>query len=168
MQEPAPIEKATQKGVMFHSLQDNEKQQLEKAAKAKQQTVKSKMQTNNIKATYLQEFTAVVNGFSAEVKQGDLDEIRKLPDVKSVQIVNEYERTKVQPEMKYSKELVEAQKTWRDYGYKGEGMTVGIIDTGIDPSHRDMILSEDTEPAHSESSIVETIDEQDLPGEFYT
>lgn len=168
MQEPAPIEEATQKGVTFHSMQDNEKQQLEKAAKAKQQTVKSQMETNDINATYLQEFTTVINGFSAEVKQGDLEQIEDIPDVESVQIVNEYEPPEVKPDMKYSKELVEAQKTWRDYGYKGEGMTVGVIDTGIDPDHRDMILSDDTEPAHSESSIEDTIDEHDLPGEFYT
>src|SRR5699024_6283409 len=135
----APIEKATKKGVMFHSLQDSEKQQLEKAAQAKQKKVKSEMETNNIKTTYLKEFTTVMNGFSAEVKVGDLERIEKLPGVKAVQIVNEYEQPKVKPEMKYSKELVEAQKTWRNYGYKGKGMTVGIIDTGVDPSHRDMV-----------------------------
>ncbi|MBM7600189.1 lactocepin [Virgibacillus halotolerans] len=168
MEEAAPIEKATKKGVMFHSLKENEKQQLEKAAKAKQQSVKKKMKTDKIEATYLQEFTAVVNGFSAEVNQGDLELIRKNPDVKTVHIVNEYEQPKVKPEMKYSKELVEAQKTWRDYGYKGEGMTVGIIDTGIDAGHRDMVLSDGTEAAHSKSSIEKTIDEQDLPGDFYS
>lgn len=168
MEDPAPIEKATQKGVMFNSLQDDEKQELEQAAKTKQQSVKSKMETDDIEATYLQEFTTVVNGFSAEVKQGDLEQIEEIPDVESVQIVNEYEPPEVKPDMKYSKELVEAQKAWRDYGYKGEGMTVGVIDTGIDPGHRDMILSEETEPAHSESSIDETIDEHDLSGEFYT
>src|SRR5699024_3880381 len=75
---------------------------------------------------------------------------------------------KVQPEMKYSKELVEAQSSWREYGYKGEGMIVGVIDTGIDPDHRDMVLSEDTEAAHTKESVEEAIDEHDLPGEFYT
>src|SRR5699024_2504724 len=135
---------------------------------AKQKKVKSEMETNNIKTTYLKEFTTVMNGFSAEVKVGDLERIEKLPGVKAVQIVNEYEQPKVKPEMKYSKELVEAQKTWRNYGYKGKGMTVGIIDTGVDPSHRDMVLSKDTKPAHSKSSIEETIAEEDLSGKFYT
>ncbi|UJL47231.1 S8 family serine peptidase [Virgibacillus sp. NKC19-16] len=168
MEDEAPIEKATQRGVTFNSLQETQKQELENEAKAQQESVKQQMTTDQVEATYLQEFTAVMNGFSAEVKQGDLEQIEEIPDVKSVHIVNEYEQPKVEPEMKYSKELVEAQKMWRDYGYKGEGMTVGVIDTGIDPDHRDMVLSGDTEPAHTQESVEESIDEHDLPGDFYT
>src|SRR5699024_2452532 len=164
----SPIEKATKKGVTFNSLKETEKQQLEKQAKAKQKTVKSKIKSSNVKMNYLQEFTTVVNGFSAEMKQGDLELVKKLPGVRSVHIVNEYKQPEVQPELKYSKELVEAQKTWRDYGYKGEGLTVGVIDTGIDPDHQDMVLSEDIEAAHSADSVNQTIDEHDLPGKFYT
>ncbi|WP_373895297.1 S8 family serine peptidase [Virgibacillus sp. CBA3643] len=168
MEDEAPIEKATQKGVTFNSLQETEKQELEDEAKAQQESVKQQMTTDQVEATYLQEFTAVINGFSVEVKQGDLERIKELADVKDVHIVNEYEQPQVEPEMKYSKELVEAQKMWRDYGYKGEGMTVGVIDTGIDPNHRDMVLSDSAESAHTQESVEETIDEQDLPGEFYT
>ncbi|WP_188455517.1 S8 family serine peptidase [Virgibacillus oceani] len=168
LEQEAPIEKATKKGVTYNSLKQPEKNKLQKAAKDSQKEVKDKMKSKKIEADFLQEFTTVINGFSVEVKQGDIDEIKEIPDVETVHIVHEYKRPEVKPEMKYSKELVEAQKAWRDYGYKGEGMTVGIIDTGIDPSHRDMILSDDTEPAHTENSVEQTISEQDLPGKYYT
>lgn len=168
MKEAAPIEKATKKGVMFHSLKVTEKNQLQKAARQEQKTVKDSMKSKKIKADYLQEFTTVVNGFSVEIKQGDIEAIKKIPKVDKVHIVNEYKRPKVKPEMKYSKELVEAQQAWRDYGYKGEGMTVGIIDTGIDTTHRDMVLSDDTELAHTEKSVEQIVNDQDLPGKFYT
>ncbi|WP_269411648.1 S8 family serine peptidase [Lentibacillus daqui] len=168
LKQDAPIERATKKGTMFKRLQPTEKKQLQETAKQEQNTIKDKMKSKKIDADFLQEFTTVVNGFSAEVKQGDINAIKKISNVDTVHIVKEYKRPEVKPEMKYSKELVEAQKAWRDYGYKGEGMTVGIIDTGIDPSHRDMILSDDTDPALTEKSVKQTVKDDGLPGKYYT
>ncbi|MFD2627973.1 S8 family serine peptidase [Oceanobacillus kapialis] len=168
MNDEAPIEKATKRGIMFNKMAESEKKNLTKAAKAQQKAVKDEMKEKKVEAKYLQEFTTVVNGFSAEVKQGDLELIKELPDVKSVSIVTEYEQPKVKPEMKYSKELVEAQKAWRDYGYKGEGMVVGIIDTGIDYTHQDMVLSEEVEGGLTEEFVEDTINNEGLPGKYYT
>src|SRR5699024_2901337 len=168
LKEDAPIKKATEKGVTFKSLKPTEKKELQNQAKQAQKSVKNEMNTEKIEADYLEEFSTVVNGFSAEVKQGDIASIENISNVDKVHIVNKYKRPEAKPDMKYSKELVQAQQSWRDYGYKGEGMTVGVIDTGIDPSHRDMVLSDETEPAHTEQSVQETIENEDLPGEFYT
>jgi lactocepin len=168
VEDDAPIEIATKRGVTFNSLADSEKQQLEQEAKAQQNAIKNEMEDIQVEANYLQEFTTVVNGFSAEVKQGDIENIKDIPNVKSVHIVNEYERPEVKPEMKYSKDLVEAQKAWRDYGYKGEGMVVGIIDSGIDSSHQDMILSDNDTGALTEEYVSSVIENEDLPGNYYT
>ncbi|GAB3065866.1 S8 family serine peptidase [Virgibacillus ainsalahensis] len=168
MEEEAPVEKATRKGVTYKSLGKPEKAGLEQAAIATQKAVKDNMKGKGVQAKFQNEFTAVVNGFSAEVKQKDIAEIEEIEDVKTVHIVNKYERPIAEPEMKYSKELVEAQAAWRDYGYRGEGMVVGIIDTGIDPSHRDMVLSDSETAALTEESVNETIDQEDLPGNYYT
>ncbi|MBS4195808.1 S8 family serine peptidase [Lederbergia citri] len=168
LKEEAPIEIATKKGVKFEKLDKVQKKQLEKNAKAQQKAVKEKMKEKNVQAKYLKEFTTVVNGFSAEIKHKDIELIKNIPDVKSVHIVNEYERPIATPEMKYSKELVEAQKAWRDYGFKGEGMVVGIIDTGIDPSHHDMILSDPSTAKLTEQKVNEVVTEDGLPGKFYT
>ncbi|MDY0404604.1 S8 family serine peptidase [Virgibacillus sp. 179-BFC.A HS] len=167
MKGEAPIEKATKKGLMFKSLAKTEQKSLENAVKAKQKKVKDSMQDKKVKAKYLQEFNTVVNGFSAEIKQKDIEVVKQLPDVKAVHIVNEYKRPEIKPQMKYSKELVQAQQAWRDYGYKGEGMVVGIIDTGIDPSHRDMVLSDDTKPNLTKQKVDDIV-RTGLPGKFYT
>ncbi|MEC5424524.1 S8 family serine peptidase [Virgibacillus sp. C22-A2] len=164
----SPVEIATKKGKLFKNLDKAERKSLEKAAKAKQKGIKDEMKGKNVNAKYLQEFNAVVNGFSAEVKQGDIETIKAIPNVKTVHLVNKYDRPIAEPDMKYSKELVEAQQAWRDYGYKGEGMVVGIIDTGIDPAHRDMILTDNETGALTEGFVNETIQEEDLPGQYYS
>ncbi|MCJ7841351.1 S8 family serine peptidase [Lederbergia sp. NSJ-179] len=168
MKEEAPIEIATKKGVMFKSFSKAEKKKLHNKARSKQKAVKSEIENKKIKPKYLQEFDTVVNGFSAEIKQKDINGIKEIPDVKAVYVVNEYERPIAEPDMKYSKELVEAQQAWRDYGVKGEGMVVGIIDSGIDPSHRDMVLTDNSTAKLTEQSVAEKVSNEALPGKFYT
>ncbi|MEI2401203.1 S8 family serine peptidase, partial [Paenibacillus phytohabitans] len=70
--------------------------------------------------------------------------------------------------MKYSKELVEAQKAWADYGYNGEGMIVGVIDSGIDPTHKDMVLTDGSKAALSSKEVEAKVAENKLPGKYYT
>ncbi|MBX4384171.1 S8 family serine peptidase, partial [Mycobacterium tuberculosis] len=65
-------------------------------------------------------------------------------------------------------ELVQAQEAWREYGYKGNGMVVGVIDTGIDPDHQDMILSDETEVDLTESKVNRIKADNELPGSYYT
>ncbi|MFC4025009.1 S8 family serine peptidase [Oceanobacillus longus] len=168
MKDEAPIINATKKGVKYDKLAKSEKKKLEKAAKAQQKAVKDKMKGKNVNATYLEEFTAVVNAFSAEVKRNEIEQIESIPEVKAVYISNKYERPIAEPNMTYSKELVEAQEAWRDYGYKGEGMVVGIIDTGIDPSHRDMVLTDNETAELTEEEVGQIVSEEELPGQFYT
>ena len=168
IEDKAPIEVATMRGMKYDTLAETEKNKLENAAIAKQKAVKSDMEAKNIEKTELQEFTTVVNGFSVEVKHGDIEKIADLPDVKAVHIVNEYKRPEATPDMVYSKELVEAQQAWRDYGFKGEGMVVGVIDTGIDPAHRDMILTDNETGELTEDFVSEKIESENLPGQYYT
>lgn len=164
----APIEKATKKGVKFGSLSVDEKKQLLNKAKAMKKGVKSAMKGKNINAKSLQEFNAVMNGFSVEVPYKDFETIEDLPNVKEVTIANEYKQPIAEPDMVHSKELVEAQQAWRDYDFKGEGMVVGVIDTGIDHEHQDMVLSDDTDVKLTEDEVNETIAEEELPGRYYT
>lgn len=164
----APIEKATKQGVKFGDLSVAEKKVLINEAKAKKNAAKKAMKDKKINAKILQDFEAVVNGFSAEVKYGDIEAIKNLPNVKNVVVSNKYERPIAKPDMIYSKELVQAQQAWNDYGYKGEGMVVGVIDTGVDHTHQDMVLSDDTSIALTEEEVNQIIGDEELPGYYYT
>lgn len=164
----APVVTATNKGVKYDKLSKQERKQLENAANNKQKAAKENIKAKNVNIEYLQEFNAIVNGFSANVKFGDIEKIKEVAEVKEVYIATEYELPKDEPDMKYSKELVQTQKAWDEFGYDGEGMVVGIIDSGIDPDHKDFLLSEDTAEELSKEFVGGAISEFGLPGQFFT
>ncbi|ETP67636.1 hypothetical protein G159_16180 [Planococcus glaciei CHR43] len=136
------IESATKKGILYNELPNATKDNLEAAVAANQKTVKAAVTKAAPTIKYEQNFTTVFNGFSAIVPAGAVEKIAEQKGVKAVYEATEYLRPEPKPEMKYSKELVQAQRVWNDYGFKGEGMVVGVIDTGIDPGHKDMVLTD--------------------------
>lgn len=163
-----PVESATIKGVKYDKLSKVERKQLESAAKNKQKAAKDKIKQEDINIEYLQDFNAIVNGFSANVKFGDIEKIKAVSEVKEVYIATEYELPTDEPDMKYSKELVQTGQAWDEFGYDGEGMVVGIIDSGIDPAHKDFLLSDDSAPELSEDFVKGAKSEFALPGQFFT
>ncbi|MEK6268265.1 MAG: S8 family serine peptidase [Planococcus sp. (in: firmicutes)] len=169
LQEEPTIEVATTKGVLYKELPERQKEQIEAVALVKQEAAQVAIVKVAPKIDYIETFTAVFNGFSAEVEAGQIAEIEKLPSVKAVYEATEYDRPEVEPLMKHSKELVQAQQAWRDYGFKGEGMIVGVIDTGIDPSHRDMILSDNETAALTQVEVEEFVSDHSIEeGAFFT
>jgi len=142
--EKAPaIDTATQKGVLYKELPASQRNSLEAAIEKDQVNVQADISKLSKNISYKESFTAVFNGFSAEVDAKDVPAIASIPGVKAIHESTEYARPVATPQMTHSKELVQAQLAWEKFDFKGEGMVVGVIDTGIDPSHRDMILTDD-------------------------
>lgn len=77
-------------------------------------------------------YTKVLNGFMARVPVKDLASIRALPGVKSVSKAPEHEIN-----LAYSAPLTKTDLVWQygGTGYTGKGITVAVIDTGIDYTH---------------------------------
>lgn len=84
-------------------------------------------------------FGYLINGFSIDAKYKDVDTIRAIRGVESVSAAKVYYPASID-----SNQLANIQQVWEKHELKGEGMVVSIIDSGIDPTHKDLRLSEET------------------------
>ncbi|MFP5111448.1 S8 family serine peptidase [Bacillaceae bacterium C204] len=105
------------------------------------------------------------NGFSVETEFQNLKDIQSIPGVTHVHVARTFQET-----MDVSKELVQAQKVWEQYGYKGEGLVVGIVDSGIDYKHKDMTLSDaaKTKEKWTQDKINQKFEETDVNEIWYS
>ncbi len=79
------------------------------------------------------EYQLVLNGMALTTRQWVVDEIKELPYVLSV-----HTDEKVYALLDASVAHIGAEAIWTDYGITGEGIVVGILDTGIDYMHPDL------------------------------
>lgn len=82
--------------------------------------------------TLMGQYTKTINGFMARVPAKELNAIRALPGVKEVRRAPQHEIT-----LSNSVPLINADDIWEmmPVGFKGTGITVAVIDTGIDYTH---------------------------------
>ena len=99
----------------------------------------------------------LINGFSMDLKRKDIEKLEEIEGVKLVSEARIY-----YPDMSTAKEFTQATTVWKDYGYKGEGLVVSIIDTGIDYTHKDMKLTDASKTKIKEADVNEEI------GNFFT
>lgn len=142
---------ATRRGVEYAELSMDEVNGLERNILMEQDSIKRDI-SRVADIEYINSFHITFNGFSGNVQYSDIASIEALPSVKKVYIANEYNRPETEINMVTSNDMVYSQLAWAT-GFKGEGTVVSIIDTGIDPSHRDMVLSEGTNPKLTEEDV---------------
>ena len=81
------------------------------------------------------QFTYLTNAFTIETEFANLEKIAALDGVKSVFIVPVYSACAAIPNTAASGAMVGVDTVWEDLGYTGEGMTIAILDTGLDMDH---------------------------------
>jgi lactocepin len=161
----AVLEKATKKGIKLDEMSKFEVGKLQSQVLKEQRSLQSKMSSKGIKFEVINSFTNVANGFSMKTTLGQAKNLESMDGIKSVTIANEYERP--EPMMNNSGEIIKTEQTWAS-GYNGEGTVVAVIDTGVDSTHKDMVLT-DKNKAELQADEVQAISkEKKLPGTYRT
>ena len=158
------VEVATGKGLLYKELNTTEKTKIDSNLKKAHTSLKNTISSQGIDFDAQFDYTTTFNGFSGQVRFADVKKIESLPNVKKVYLANEYERPQVTPEMTTSHDFIQSHQTWADAKFKGEGMIVAVIDTGIDPGHRDFVLSKDSTGELTTSEI----EASGLKGKYYS
>ena len=155
------IVQATKANTRYGNLSKSSISKIEQQINKEQEQLKQSIKLNKVSMEYLNSFNTTFNGFSGMVKFGDIAIIEKLPQVNKVYLSNEYE--KPTPDLETSVDMIGVNPTW-EIGYKGEGTVIAIIDSGVDYTHRDMVLSEETIPKLTEESLAG----KNLLGRYFT
>ena len=158
------VEVATGKGLLYKELSSTEKTTINSTLKKTHKSLKNTISSQGIDFDAQFDYTTTFNGFSGQVRFADVKKIESLPNVKKVYLANEYERPQVTPDMTTSHDFIQSYQTWADAKFKGEGMIVAVIDSGIDPGHKDFVLS-DAKTGELTSAEVAA---SGLTGKYYT
>lgn len=169
------IEEANDMGVDIESLDKATVSKIEENLLEKQEEVKDELESKDIETTDEVDgkvkadsnYTKSFNGFATYVKAKDIKKIEKIKEVKEVHASNEYNKPSYSVNMETSNDMILSPKAW-DLSYKGEGMVVSIIDSGIDPSHKDFKIDDGVDVALTEDKVSKLKEDKDLPGSYYT
>ena len=154
---------ASSRNISYEQLSAGEKSQISTNLLAEQQTVKNMIQSKSISMEYKNSFTVAMNGFSGIVKFNEIEIIERIPNVKKVYLANEYEKPETKIDMVTSGDMVTASEVWQ-LDYEGEEQVVAILDTGIDYTHKDMVLPAGTDVALTSSEV----NAMGLKGKYFT
>ena len=110
------------------------------------------------------DYTALMNGMSIVTAYKNIAELEKMDGVKNVYIANSYNAPEPQKPTQNNANLITGASAMQNVEYKGEGMVVAVLDTGLNLTHEVFQDYGLTQPTFTEEYISSV--ETSVPGKF--
>lgn len=163
------IQTATERGIKVTDLNESTVNSLTNEIDAEQTTAIQRIDTEVESLQVHERFDTVFNGVSMTVQYKDVKKIAGLSNVKAVYIANEYFRPESLPNMSNSFNITNSTYANEELGFKGEGLVVSVIDSGVDPFHKDMQIDPTQyEVALDAADVASIIASDTLPGTYFS
>lgn len=133
----SPIESETGNQLVRVIVQTDQAALIDGGSESNYQELKNKILQLAPSVIFKEDFSYLVSGFSMDIPEKHVAALSSIKGIKKVSIARRFYET-----MSNASGMTEATTIWRDRNYKGEGMVVAIIDSGIDVTHKDMRLSD--------------------------
>ncbi|MFC4354265.1 S8 family serine peptidase [Chryseomicrobium palamuruense] len=166
--EESLIERLSQNGESLDEKTVQEVNQLIDEIDRNKEEVEKEIMNEVDSAEIEESFSVVLNGFALMVNASDIDELSDMAEVKAIYPSTVISRPAASPQLVSSKELIAAPSAGSSAS-KGEGVVVAVIDTGIDYTHKDFVLSSPSAAKLSQSSVEQSVLNQRVaPGRYFT
>jgi minor extracellular serine protease Vpr len=111
------------------------------AVQTQQARVQSAIRTQGVNFDVRRQYTRLFNGFAIDVSDSEIRKVAHIAGVKAVYPIARIDAPKTikgeKPELDTSINMIGAPITQDTLGFKGTGIKVGVIDSGIDLQHPD-------------------------------
>ncbi len=124
--DPVSVQEATTGRKLAKSEKDDIKANLKRAQAQLHERIIA------LGGTILGQYQVSYNGIKVQIARDKASELASLPGVIAVRPL-----LKMKPDNTHSVELIGTTAVWESLGFAGQGIKIGIIDTGIDYTHAD-------------------------------
>ena len=154
-----------------NSLKTEEgRKEREKSTKEPRERALKEIKDKGVDYKVLFEYDTLLNGFSLETSYADAKKIQDMDFVNSVEVSVDYEvpetttknnedDTALKNTVIDSNRIIGVQGLW-DKGYKGQGRVVAVIDSGLDPNHDILHLTDASKAKYKNKAELESVREK--------
>ena len=154
-----------------NSLKTEEgRKEREKSTKEPRERALKEIKDKGVDYKVLFEYDTLLNGFSLETSYADAKKIQAMDFVNSVEVSVDYEVPETTTKNEDSdavlkntvidsNRIIGVQGLW-DKGYKGQGRVVAVIDSGLDPNHDILHLTDASRAKYKNKAELESVREK--------